>query len=170
MIPTLTTDRLTLRAPRSDDFEAYAAFLSSDRARTIGGPFSRAQAFQSLCALIGHWSIRGFGRWMVADRSTDAPLGIVGLFFPDDWPEPEIAWTLFDTAEGRGIAQEAAVASRAYAYDTLGWTRAVSLIDPANSRSVALAERLGCAKGDFYHHPTLGQLQYWHHPAPEALQ
>ena len=35
---------------------------------------------------------------------TDAPLGVVGLMFPEGWPEPEIAWSLFDAAEGRGIA------------------------------------------------------------------
>ena len=170
MIPTLTTDRLTLRAPRSDDFEAYADFRTSDRARTVGGPYSRAQAFEQLCAIIGHWSLRGYGRWMVADQETDAPLGIVGIYYPEDWPEPEIAWSVFAEAEGRGIAEEAARAARSYAYDTLGWTTVMSLIDPANARSVALARRLGCTDGETYDHPTFGTMHIWRHPAPEALQ
>lgn len=166
MIPVLTTDRLTLRAPRADDFEAYAAFRSSPRAATVGGPYSRAQAFSQFTSLIGHWTVRGYGRWMIADKSTDAPLGISGLYYPEDWPEPELAWSVFDHAEGQGIAFEAASAARAYAFDTLGWTRLMSLVDPTNTRSVALARRLGCTEGGTYNHPTFGTLHYWLHPAP----
>ncbi|MFG5383747.1 MULTISPECIES: GNAT family N-acetyltransferase [unclassified Yoonia] len=166
MIPVLQTERLTLRAPCWDDFDAYAAFRASDRAKLLGGPYTRAQAFDQLAEIIGHWTLRGYGRWMVADRETDQPLGIVGLFYPEDWPEPEIAWSVFEAGEGRGIAYEAAMASRAYAYDTLGWTTAVSLIDPSNTRSVALARRMGCMDGETYDHPTYGTLHIWRHPAP----
>lgn len=170
MIPTLQTERLTLRAPSADDFVAYAAFRVSDRAKTVGGPYSRAQAFDQLCSIIGHWQLRGYGRWMVADRQTDHPLGIVGLYFPEDWPEPEIAWSVFAAAEGRGIAYEAALAARRYAYDTLGWTTAMSLVDPANIRSVALARRMGCTDGETYQHPTFGLMHIWRHPGPEVAQ
>lgn len=169
MIPVIETERLRLRGPEARDFEAYAAFRGSERARILGGPFTRAQAFDQLCAIIGHWTLRGYGRWLVADRETDEPLGIVGLFYPEDWPEPEIAWSLFEAAEGRGIAEEAARASRDYAYDTLGWTTAISLIDPENIRSVALAQRLGCIGGETCEHPTYGTMNIWRHPAPEAL-
>ena len=167
MIPVLHTEHLTLRGPTAADFEAYAAFRGSDRARILGGPFSRAQAFDQLCSIIGHWQLRGYGRWLVADKTTDAPLGIVGLFYPEGWPEPEIAWSLFAAAEGRGIAFEAARAARRYAYDTLGWTTAISLIDPANTRSVALAKRLGCTDGETFQHETLGLMHIWRHPGPE---
>ena len=106
---------------------------------------------------------------MVADRETDAPLGIVGPFFPESWPEPEIAWSVFAAGEGKGIAYEAAMASRKYAYETLGWTTAISLVDPANTRSVALAKRMGCVAGETYEHETLGVMHIWRHPAPEAV-
>ncbi len=166
MIPTLQTERLTLRAPRWDDFDDYAAFRSSDRAKMLGGPFTRSQAFEQLSSIIGHWHLRGFGRWMVADKNSDQPLGIVGLYYPEDWPEPEIAWSVFAEGEGRGIAFEAALASRNFAYETCGWTTAISLIDPANTRSVALAQRLQCTDGETYNHPTFGTMHIWRHPAP----
>ena len=119
VIPTLHTRRLTLRAPLASDFEAYAAFRASPRTALMGGPYDRSDAFHQFCALWGHWQARGFGRWMIADRDSDDPLGVVGLFHPEDWPEPEIAWSLFDKAEGQGIAFEAALAARDFAYREL---------------------------------------------------
>ena len=71
-------------------------------------------------------------------------------------------------AEGRGIAREAALASRRYAYDTLGWTTAISLISHDNLRSQALAERLGAVREDDYEHPSYGSMRIYRHPGPEA--
>ncbi|WP_342076540.1 GNAT family N-acetyltransferase [Yoonia sp. SS1-5] len=169
MIPVLQTDRLTLRAPCADDFEAYAAFRGSARAKPLGGPFTRAQAFTQLAEIIGHWTLRGYGRWIIADRVDDKPLGVVGLFYPEDWPEPEIAWSVFAQGEGRGLAYEAACAARHYAYDTLGWTTAITLVDPSNTRSVALAKRMGCQPDGVYDHPTYGAMHLWRHPGPGAI-
>jgi RimJ/RimL family protein N-acetyltransferase len=171
-IPTLTTTRLTLRAPRLSDFDAYAEFRASDRARFVGGPNTQIQAWGQFIGLAGQWAIRGYGRWIAADRRTDAPLGVVGLLYPIGWPEPEIAWSMFAAGEGHGLAQEAALAARRYAYDTAGWTTAISLIDPANARSTALAERLGCRLEADYHHEIFGAMQIWRHPdrATERMQ
>lgn len=168
-IPVLETARLRLRAPRMDDFEAYAAFGASPRAAILGGPFSRAQSFQRLAGIGGHWILRGYGRWLVADRETDAPLGVVGPFYPEGWPEPEIAWTVFDAAEGRGIAHEAALAARTYAYRSLGWQTAISCVAPDNRRSQALAERLGCRRDGLWHHPDGFDLVIWRHPAADEM-
>ncbi|MEM9138761.1 MAG: GNAT family N-acetyltransferase, partial [Pseudomonadota bacterium] len=96
-------------------------------------------------------------------------VGRVGLWFPDGWPEPEIGWSLTAEGEGRGIAHEAALAARAYAYDTLGWTTAISLISPDNVRSIALAERMGCTREPDFEHAEYGTMGVWRHPGPEAL-
>lgn len=167
-IPTVETARLRLRAPIPSDFAAYAEFRLSERTRILGGPNPRDEAFHMICALVGHWHMRGFGRWMVADRATDAPLGVVGLYYPDGWPEPEIGWQVFDGAEGKGVAHEAAVAARDFAYDTLGWRRVVSLIVPTNARSIALAQRMGCTREAQFLHPFHGPMDIWRHLPPEA--
>ncbi|MEM9716236.1 MAG: GNAT family N-acetyltransferase [Pseudomonadota bacterium] len=168
-IPTLYTKRLTLRAPRWSDFEAYANYRGSDRVKLLGGPFTRAQAFNQLAEILGHWVLRGYGRWMVADRETDAPMGIVGCYYPEDWPEPEIAWGVFENAEGKGIAFEAASEARRFAYEVLGWDTAISLIAAENTRSLALAERMGATFEKNYEHDTYGIMPVYRHPSPEEV-
>ena len=165
-IPTLRTERLVLRAPGPEDFEPFAAFYASERASMVGGPLDRAEAWRALAGLVGHWRLRGFGRWTVVEDG--APVGVVGLHFPLDWPEPEVGWIVFDGAEGRGLAREAALAARAHAYGTLGWTTAISLIDPRNARSIALATRMGAAREADFDHPKFGTVGIWRHPGPAA--
>ena len=168
-IPTFETERLRFRLPRASDLEAHVAFRASERSKGVGGPYDAHSSFHHLEGIIGQWQLRGYGRWLVADKTTDEPLGIVGIYHPMDWPEPEIGWSLYAAGEGHGYAQEAAIATRRFAYDTLGWQRIVSLIMPDNTRSVRLAERLGCTKSDPFHHPEFGTLDIWVHRPPERM-
>ena len=73
-------------------------------------------------------------------------------------------------AEGRGLALEAALAARRHAYRTLNWPTAISMIDPGNTRSVRLAERMGCRHDGNFIHVRLGLMQVWRHPAPGDLE
>ena len=168
-LPTLHTDRLTLRAPRPEDWEAYAAFATSERSKGVGGPFPLGQAWRQFATLWGHEALRGFGRFVVTRRGEDRAIGLVGPFHPYDWPEPEIGWSLFE-GEGEGLAFEAATEARRFAYGTLGWTTAISVVMPDNHRSVALARRMGCTPDGSFVHPQWGEMPIWRHPAPEALR
>jgi RimJ/RimL family protein N-acetyltransferase len=166
-IPQLETPRLRLRAPGIGDFPPYAAFLASDRSIHERGPMDERAAWREFCASLACWPLRGFGGWSVTDRSTGAYLGEVGLFQPAEYPEPEIGWLVVPEAEGKGIAHEAALAVRAWAYASLGLRTLVSYITPANARSIRLAERLGAWLDRDA--PTIdpGDLVY-RHPGPEA--
>ncbi len=87
-IPVLTTERLILRAPEARDFDIFAAFYASPRAHFVGGPLSRELAWRMLAMEIGHWRLKGFGRWILERRDTGATAGLVGPFQPEGWPEP----------------------------------------------------------------------------------
>lgn len=165
-IPTLTTERLTLRAPVLADVEPYAAFYATDRAQFVGGPMTREQVWRGVAAEIGHWSLRGYGRWSVEETQSGLFCGLIGLWFPDGWPEPEIGWDLVGAAEGRGIAYEAAMASRDYAYQRLGWTTAISLVADGNTRSMALARRMGAVEVEPFTHERYGAMRTFRHPGP----
>jgi len=67
----------------------------------------------------------------------------VGLWYPGDWPEPEIKWSLARDSWGKGYATEAALAVQRMAKLHLGWDRLISLILPENERSKEVAKRLG---------------------------
>lgn len=168
-IPTVETERLTLRAPAERDFEAWAAFYRTDRTAFVGGRQGRNPVWRGLAAYLGHWALRGYGMWAVDERATGLFCGNVGPWCPEGWPEPEIGWTLMGEAEGRGIAFEAATAARAWAYGTLGWTTAISLIDPANARSIRLAERLGARLDYEFRHDEYGHMLAFRHPSAREL-
>ncbi len=169
-IPTVETENFRLRAPQMSDLSAYAEFGASYRSVGVGGPFTEAQSFQRLAALIGHWGLRGFGRWMVADKETDEPLGVVGLMHPSDWPETEIAWTVFEKAEGKGVAYECALAARKYGYEVLGLKTLVSCTMEGNTRSEVLAQRMGATRDADFQHPDYGTMRVWRHLPPEACK
>ena len=168
MIPTVQTQRLTLRAHVLADYEPFAQLFASDRARYLGGPLSRADSWYGFAADTGSWALNGFGCWAVTVSESDRLVGQVGLNHPPHWPERELGWLLLDGHEGQGYAYEAASAARGYAYAKLGWTTVVSYIDPENARSIALAERLGARRdADVTGHDPEDHV--YRHPGPEAL-
>jgi RimJ/RimL family protein N-acetyltransferase len=168
-VPVIETPRLRLRAPGLQDADAYIAAHDDERARWMGGNQGRESAWRTFATVLGHWALRGFGLWAVTEKGSDACLGTVGCWYPQGWPEREIGWFVFPAAEGRGIAREAALAAREYAYRTLGWTTAVSYVHPDNARSIALAGRLGAVRDDGAPRPKpeLGTLVF-RHPGPEG--
>lgn len=168
-IPVLETSRLVLRGPKAADASAYMDFFASERAQYVGGHTTRRKAFDAFTLEVGHWLVRGYGMWAVTMRGEDTALGYVGCWYPEGWNAREIGWVLFEAAEGKGVAFEAAEAARTYAYGTLGWTTAISNIDPENARSIRLAQRLGCTLDADAKTIDTGDLVY-RHPAPEALQ
>ncbi|WP_346899990.1 GNAT family N-acetyltransferase [uncultured Roseibium sp.] len=143
-VPVLQTPRLVLRAPIVADFPAFLSYSTSERSRFVGGPKPRHAAFEKFSSMIGHWALRGFGRFVITDRTSGEALGHVGPLQRDDAVLPELTWTLWsEAAEGNGFAYEAAQAANSWFFDSSDCKEAMAEVQRENMRSHALAERLG---------------------------
>ncbi|MGP6087208.1 GNAT family N-acetyltransferase [Antarctobacter jejuensis] len=142
--PVLTTERLILRGPERDDLPAFTRFMTSAPSMAAQGETVTAeQAWYGFLTGIGHWQWHGFGFFTVVLQQTGQPVGRVGLIKHSGWPDIELAWHLFEGAEGKGYATEAATAVKRWAAQDLGLDRLHSYIDTKNTRSQAVARRLG---------------------------
>lgn len=144
MIPELRTERLVMRGWRHDDIEALAPFwMDPDTAAYIGGAVaSEGEAWRKMAIMAGHWSLRGFGFWVMQKHDDPTPIGFAGLWYPVDWPEPEVGWSVLKQHQRQGYALEAARAAMRYAQG-LGWTTLISVIHKDNAASKGVAEKLG---------------------------
>ena len=164
--PVIETARLRLRPHVLSDMDAFDAFYATDRAAYTGRPKNRTHLWYGFASEVGSWSLMGHGGWAVETRDGTL-MGQVAITQPPHFPEREIGWTLFDGAEGKGFAFEAASVALDWAW-TQGWDSLVSYITPENARSIALAKRLGAEhdpKAALPTGETPAETQvYRHHP------
>lgn len=88
----------------------------------------------------------GFGPYAVVERQAQGVIGYCGLFFFPDingQQEVEIGYRLARAAWGQGYATEAAGAVRDFAFNVLGLKRLIAMIDPSNTASIRVAEKIG---------------------------
>ena len=166
--PVLTTERLVLRGPERDDLPAFTRFMTSAPSMVAQGETTTAeQAWFGFLTGVGHWQWHGFGFFTVVEAQTGLPVGRVGLLKHSNWPEVELAWHLFEGAEGKGFATEPAVAVRTWAADHLGIAPLYSYIDADNTRSQAVALRLG-AVTDGTRAPHEPEAEIWVHTVADG--
>jgi RimJ/RimL family protein N-acetyltransferase len=147
--PTLTTDRLILRASTRADFEAYAAMWADERVTSfIGGqPRDRTLSWTKFTQGAGLWPLMGYGYWLAFERDTGTYVGVGGLAnFERGVPSlegyPEAGWAFGANSWGKGYATEFVNAVLAWAdAQRLGEIRCI--ISPGNDASVRVSEKLG---------------------------
>lgn len=143
---------MTMRMWRESDFEAHAAVCADPvvmRFLGEGKSLDRMGAWRHLAMLVGHWHLRGYGHWVVEEKSSGRYAGRVGFYNPEGWPGFELGWTLGREFWGKGYATEAARRALRYAFEEMNRDHVISLIDPANEASIKVAGRIGeKAKGE----------------------
>jgi RimJ/RimL family protein N-acetyltransferase len=150
-IPTLETERLTLRPFRLEDCEPLAAIHGDARVARFVMPEGKPQetpqqAHTYILGSLGHWMLHGSGKWAVIERATGVFVGRTGYNdFPHDWPGLELGWTFHPDHWGKGFATEAAMAARDWGFGALQAREILHLIDPENTASQAVARRLNAA-------------------------
>ncbi|MEO6913262.1 MAG: GNAT family N-acetyltransferase, partial [Candidatus Baltobacteraceae bacterium] len=150
-VPVIETDRLRLRGHRLHDFNDSAAMWADPVVtRYIGGqPSTEQQSWARVRGYVGHWSLLGFGYWVVEAKTSGAFIGEVGFadfkrqVEPSIEGIPEIGWVLISAAHGKGYATEAVRAAVAWGDNHFDSKRTVCMIDPENLASLRVAEKCG---------------------------
>jgi RimJ/RimL family protein N-acetyltransferase len=157
-MPTLHTERLTLR-PLADDDLPHLVELNGDpevMRFLTGRPMTPPEVAAELPRLTR--SERGLGLWSGTD--TD---GFAGVWFliadPDDPDAAELGWRLPRSRWGRGLAVEGARALLDHAFETVGAERVWAETMAVNSQSRRVMEKLGM-------HHTATEAREWEDPIP----
>lgn len=127
--------------------ELLALYADAEVTRYI--PDAPTTAEQARAEL--EWHVNGpaghpqLGLWATIDRATGRFVGRCGLlpWTIDDAQEVEIAFLLARDRWGQGLATEVAEAIRNYAFEVLGLSRLVCLIDAEHRASIRVAEKIG---------------------------
>jgi len=143
----LNTERLLFRRPVLDDSAWWMEYMNSAEAIRFM-PFTLGS--EKDCAYFIQRSLDRIARDgsclnVILERSTHKPLGMVGLLTQevDGVAELEIGYHLLSSAWGHGYAAEAAIACKFFAQEHALAPSVISLIDPENTKSQAVAMRNG---------------------------
>ena len=139
--------RLTLRRLRADDLPRFQAYRHDAEVGRYQGwePATDVEAG----VFLEEMSKAPFGRlgdWLqiaVADAAGDLLLGDLGLFVAASGNEAEFGITLARTAQGKGLAEEAARTLIDGLRAHTAVRRLVAIIDTRNAASARLMRRLG---------------------------
>ncbi|HEX3745774.1 MAG TPA: GNAT family N-acetyltransferase [Bryobacteraceae bacterium] len=148
-VPVLETARLLLRGHCLSDFPACAAMWADPAvSRQLGRkPFTEEESWTRLLRYVGHWSLLGFGYWVVEEKASGRFAGEVGFAdYKRDMEStvkelPEIGWVLAPWAHGNGYATEAARAS--LAWGDARFSRTTCIVSPDNLASLRVAGKCG---------------------------
>ena len=175
MTVELETERLILRPLAPADFEAHAAMMADPRvARFLSMdrlPPTRPMSWRAFASMLGHWQMRGFGFFSAFEKATGAWVGRIGPWMPEGWPGLECGWGVSPSHWGKGYAPEAAIAAIRHVFEThAGLPRIISLIDPANENSQAVARKVGETKTtETFNFDEKTVLDIWAAPRDEWL-
>lgn len=139
----IETERLIMRPPVPEDFEAWAAFAADPEVmRHLGGVQVRSVAWRSFVAMAGSWQMQGFAMFSVIEKSSGKWIGRLGPWMPEGWPGTEVGWGIASEYWGKGYAAEGSVAAINWSFEKLGWSEVIHTIAADNEKSKALAKRL----------------------------
>jgi RimJ/RimL family protein N-acetyltransferase len=143
-IPTIETERLILRGPTGADFPVYRDFFAdAEASHFYGGPIGPDRAWRVLASDLGHWQLRGYGRWALEEKSSRQMVGSCGLWWPEAYPRSELTWWIAPAARRNGYALEASRAAIGFGYDVLGWDIVETHMNDENMAARRLVEKLG---------------------------
>lgn len=151
LAPRIETERLLLRGHRLGDFDDCARMWSEpDVTRFIGGaPSSLQETWFRLLRYAGHWTLLGYGYWVIEERRSGRFAGEIGFgeskrdIKPSLAGMPESGWALASWAQGQGFASEALSAALIWGDGDFEQQSTCCIISPDNLPSLRVAAKNG---------------------------
>jgi len=145
--PSLTTERLRLRAPHMDDAEVFRALLSIPEVTRYSNwpdapkkPYGE-RTMQWMSKL--HASRSGCA-WIIEDGASGALIGAIRFnHFERKWKVGEVGYELHPEFRGRGLMTEALRAVVAVGHQAFGLNRIEAWTLPGNGASDRVLEKAG---------------------------
>lgn len=140
MSALFTTERLSVRKFRAEDFEDLAEILT-DKEVTYFEPYETFTEEACVQEAINFSKSDEFFAVVLGDK-------VIGkIYFSDrDFGSYEIGYTFHGKYQGKGYAYESVKGMMAYAFKELGVRRIIAEVNTRNEKSVRLIERLGMRK------------------------
>lgn len=152
-IPSLTglmTERLVFRRLVLPDVEWWMEYINSAEAIRFMPfkPGNRADCEMMVRRSLDRYVQDGSGLNAILLRDGEVPVGQCGLLTQevDGVAELEVGYHLLPSHWGKGYASEAAIACKRHALENGLAPSVISLIDPSNQRSQAVARRNGMVR------------------------
>ena len=92
------------------------------------------------------YSFFEFGVWTVVERESGSVIGRAGFAFREGYEEPELGFIIGVPWQRQGYAEEVCRAVMRYGEEMLGFQQVQAMVEPENTASLRLCEKLGFAK------------------------
>ncbi len=169
MTEGLTTDRLSLRPIRAEDWVEFRELDGDPEVMaTLGGLRSEKETMGYAMAQEDHWRRHGFGWWMAHDLETGAFVGRGGIRYleVEGALEVEVGYAVVRERWGGGFATEIAEAGVRLARETVGLSRVVGITLTTNRASQRVLEKVGLGYERKLTHAGLPHVLYVWEAAP----
>lgn len=92
------------------------------------------------------YSFFEFGVWTVVERESGSVIGRAGFAFREGYEEPELGFIIGVPWQRQGYAEEVCRAIMRYGEEMLGFQQVQAMVEPENTASLRLCEKLGFAE------------------------
>lgn len=144
--PRLETERLVLRPITVEDMGFVYELFSRPETNRYSGHESLSSLEEAKNMYDKYMKPGSPNRFRLAVelKETGGPVGTLGLYsYSERDRRAELGYDLLEEHWGRGIMTEAVREVVRYGFEVLGLNRVEATMDPLNTRSVRLVERLG---------------------------
>ncbi len=142
----LETPRLILRKFELSDAQFFFELNSNPMVTkyTGDGAFKTVEESEErIQFVLNQYKDNGYGRWLVAEKDTQNPLGWCGLKFHPEENETDLGYRFMEKYWGKGYATESSKACMDYGFSILKLDRIIGNVANDNIASITVLKKMG---------------------------